>query len=83
MLMTFLRPSPKNDKRLFLTSGVRKLIPEINNAFYRLSRSVRVRTIDYKTTLHPGGSLRDKNWLELGDILTRKGVEVRDALLHF
>jgi hypothetical protein len=50
---------------------------------HRLSKSVRVRTTDYKTTLHPGGSLRDKHWLELRDNLERKGVEVRDELLHF
>ncbi len=50
---------------------------------HRLSKSVRVRTFDFRTTLHPGGSLRDKHWLELRDKLEKKGVEVRDELLHF
>lgn len=42
---------------------------------------LRVIEKNYKNKLYPGGTLRDKKWLELKDNLEKKGVKVRNECI--
>jgi hypothetical protein len=46
----------------------------------KLSDSARIVLKNYSTSLNPGGSLKNRNWIELMDDLEKKGIKVRDEL---
>jgi hypothetical protein len=62
-------------KDIYSLDNIREIVIE---SPHRLSTSIRVITIDFKTKLYPAGNLTDKTWKLLRDKLQSKKITLRN-----